>query len=107
MKKYIKEIVILVIQLLVFYLFPLLSGPSGEMGMIMLMVLATMMLSVVLGSVSKYKIKFLYPVVIALLFIPSVFLYYNESALIHALWYLAASAIGLGLGIITQKMGSK
>lgn len=107
MKKYIKEIVILVIQLLVFYLFPRFSEPSGEMGMIMLMVLATMMLSVVLGSVSKYKVKYLYPVVIALLFIPSVFLYYNESALIHSLWYLAASAIGLGLGIITQKMGSK
>ena len=107
MKKYIKEIVFLVIQILVFYLLPLFSEPSGAMGMIMLMVLATMMLSVVLGSISKHKIKYLYPLVIALLFIPSVFLYYNESALIHALGYLAASAIGLGLGIITQKMGSK
>ncbi len=107
MEKFVKEFAILAVQLLIFYIFPLFAGPGREMGIIMLMVLATMMLSVVLGSVSKYKIKYLYPVVIALLFIPSVFLYYNESALIHALWYLAASAIGLGLGIITQKMGSK
>lgn len=43
------------------------------------------------------KVKLLYPIVIAILFIPSVFIYYNESALIHAVWYLVISTVGLAI----------
>lgn len=100
MKKCIKEMVVLLIQLFMFYVFPLFAGPTDAMGMVFMIILATILLSIVLGVLSNKKIKYLYPVVIAVLFIPSVFIYYNESAMIHSVWYLVVSTIGLLFGAI-------
>ena len=102
--KYIKEIIILLIQLFMFYIFPLLAGPTDAIGMVFLILLATFILSIIIGIISKEKIKYIYPIVIAILFIPSVFIYYNESALVHSLWYLVDSAIGIVLGTIINKI---
>ncbi len=102
MKKYLKEIVILIIQLLAFYIMPLFAGPIDAMGMVLLLILLTFALSVVLGSISKQKIKYLYPVATALLFIPSVFIYYNETAMVQALWYLVVSVVGMGIGSLIR-----
>ena len=100
MKKYIKEMAVLLLQLFMFYVFPLFAGPTDAMGMVFLIIMATILLSFILGVISNKKIKYLYPVVIAALFIPSVFIYYNDSALIHSVWYLVVSTIGLLLGAI-------
>lgn len=88
MKKYLKEIIILALQMLLFYVFPLTAGPTDAMGMVLLIICGTFLLSLLLGLFSKNNIRFLYPLLISILFIPSVFIYYNESALVHALWYL-------------------
>jgi len=66
-----------------------------------------LLLSIILGCISKEKIKYLYSIVIAILFIPSVFIYYNESALIHSIWYLVISSIGLLVGTIIYKLTHK
>ena len=102
MKKHIKELIILILQLVMFYLFPLLAGPTDAIGMVVLIILATFILSLVLGIISKNKLRFLYPVAISVLFIPSVFIYYNETALIHAIWYLIISALGLISGTLIR-----
>lgn len=107
MKKYIKEIIILLIQLFVFYILPLFAGPTDIMGLVLLMILLTLLLSIIIGSVSKVKIKYLYPIIVAILFIPSIFIYYNESALIHSVWYLVVSMIGLLIGTIIYKLSHK
>jgi len=104
MKRYLKEIIILLIQLFMFYVFPLFAGPTDAIGMVLIIIVVTSLLSTLIGSISKEKIKYLYPVVIATLFIPSVFIYYNESALIHSIWYLVISSIGLLVGIIIEKL---
>ena len=98
MRKFIKELTVLTIQLLMFYVSPLFAGPKDAMGMVLMILLATLLLSAVLGGVSKEKIKFLYPAVTAVTFIPSVFLFYNNTALIHSVWYLVVSAVGLLIG---------
>ena len=100
MKKHIKEIIILFMQLCLFYLFPLTWGPTDAMGGVLLMLLATIILSLILGLISTNKIKFLHPLAIAIAFIPTIFIYYNSSASIHAVWYLVASSIGLAIGFI-------
>ena len=100
MKRFIKEIVILLIQLFMFYIFPLFAGPTDAMGMVFLIWLSVLILSTIIASISKEKIKYLYPIIIAILFIPSVFIYYNESALIHSIWYLVVSYFGLSIGTI-------
>lgn len=107
MKKYVKEIIILLIQLLIFYMLPLLAGPTDAMGMVFLILLSTFVLSILIGGISNEKVKYLYPVVIAMLFIPSVFIYYNESAFIHSVWYFVVSTIGMLIGTIANKLIGK
>ena len=108
MKKYIKETIVLFLQLFMFYVFPLFAGPTDAIAMVLLILLSTFILSFIIGIISSHRIKALYPPVIAALFIPSVFIYYNESALIHSVWYLVVSSIGLLAGlafrIIIQKI---
>ena len=104
MKKYLKEIIILIIQLLIFFVFPLSMHLYEPIGMVLLMLIFTLILSVILGVISNNKIKYLYPIIIAIAFIPTIFIYYNESALVHSLWYLVDSSIGLFLGFIISKL---
>ena len=102
LKRYKKELIILTIQLLMFYVYPVFA--MFPMGMVLMILTVTLLLSAVLGCISGNRIKFLYPVAVALLFIPSVWIYYNESALVHALWYLVVSAVGLLLGIAVRRI---
>jgi len=103
MKNYIKEIILLLIQLFMFYIFPLFAGPTDAMGMVFLIIISTFILSILMGIISKEKIKYLYPVIVSILFMPSIFIYYNSSAFVHSLWYLVISTIGLLLGTILSK----
>lgn len=105
MKKYLKELVILILQLLLFYVFPLTVGPAGAIGMVLLIICGTFILSLILGIISENRVKFLYPVVTAVIFIPSVFIYYNASALIHAVWYLVISGAGILIGAFFRWIG--
>ncbi len=107
MKKYVKELVIYILQLFMFYIFPLFAGPTDMMGMVVLIIISTFILSVIMGSISKEKIKYLYPFIVAVIFIPTVMLYYNSSALIHFIWYLVVSAIGLFIGTVIYKLTHK
>jgi len=107
MKKYLKEIIILLLQAFIFYLLPMCMGNIGAIGMVMLILFLTFVLSIIITSISKNKIKYLYPVIVSLMFIPSMFIYYNESALIHSIWYLVVSSIGLLIGIFIYKLTHK
>lgn len=107
MKKFLKEIVILIIQLFMFYIFPLFAGPTDAMGMVFLIIVATLVLSMVIGSISNEKVKYLYPIIVAIVFVPSVFIYYNESAMIHSVWYLVVSSVGLFVGAVVHRIFGK
>ena len=107
MKKYIKEIIILIIQLFMFYVFPLFAVPTDVIGMVFLIIIATFLLSAVIGLISKNKIKYFYPLVTAISFIPTIFIYYNNSAFVHTYWYLAISAVGLIIGTAVNKIINK
>ena len=107
MKRYIKDLIILVLQLFMFYIFPLFAGPTDAMGMVFLIISATFLFSFILGILSTNDIKYLYPLITAVVFIPSVFIYYNESALVHASWYFAVSGIGLFVGSVINAIARK
>ncbi len=98
MKKHAKEWIILLLQLLLFYIYPLYALSIDPMGAVFIMLFVTLALSVVLGLVSCSGLKWAYPGAAAVLFLPTVPIYYNSSALVHALWYLVISAVGLALG---------
>ncbi len=107
MKKYLKELIVLALQLLLFYIFPLFAGPADAIGMVVLILCGTFLLSAVLSAISGNELKFLYPAAIAVVFIPSVFIYYNETALVHSVWYFFVAAIGVGIGAAIRWLTNK
>jgi len=107
MKRFIKEFVIFLIQLIMFYIFPLFAGPTDMMGLVLLLIIATFILSLILSIISKEKIKYLYPIIVAVIFIPTVMIYYNSSALIHSVWYLVVSMFGVLIGMLVNKLIKK
>ena len=106
MKKYIKEIVVILLQMFIFYLLPMCMGNIGALGMVFLILLTTFILSIIIGGISKNKIKYFYPIAVAILFIPTIFIYYNESAFVHSLWYFVVSSVGLLIGTIIHKISN-
>ena len=107
MKRYSKELLILFLQLLLFYVYPSFAAPAGPMGMVLIILIVTFLLSFFAGLICRSRLKYLYPAAAALLFIPSVFIYYNESALVHSLWYLAFSSVGLLIGLLAAFLSRK
>lgn len=104
MKRYRKEVLLLAIQLFMFYILPFFAGPTDAIGMVLLILLATFALSTVMGMFSSGRLKLLYPALAAMLFIPSVFIHYNESALIHSVWYFVDSFLGLIIGMLLRRL---
>lgn len=104
MRLYIKEIIVMVLQLFMFYVFPLFAGPTDAIGMVVMIILATFLFSIVLGLISNKKMKYVYPVITAIVFVPSVFIYYNETAMIHSMWYLVVSSVGMILGSALRQL---
>ena len=107
MKRYGKETVIAVLQLLLFYAYPAYAFRIDAMGAVFLMLLATVVLSLVLGILSRHAVKWAYPAACAVVFLPTVPIYYNSSALVHALWYLVVAAVGLAIGSGLGALGRK
>lgn len=103
MKKRIKEIVILLLQIFMFYVFPLFASPTDMIGLVVLILFSTFILSIVVGAILNYNLKYLYPIIVVILFLPTIFIYYNDSALIHSIWYLVDSFIGLIIGVGINK----
>ena len=97
-KRYLTEIITMMLQVCLFYILPLLAGPTDAMGMVVLMLGGTALLSIANGWISTNKIRFLYCVIAALVFIPTIPIYYNWSAAIHIVWYFLVSLIGTILG---------
>lgn len=100
MKRYLFEILVITVQLFMFYIYPSFGGPTDMMGVVLLLLIVTFILSLIVGAFSNKKIKYLYPIIVSLIFLPTLFIYYNISALIHALWYFVVSGSGLLLGLI-------
>lgn len=102
MKKYLKEIIVLIIQLFMFYIYPVFCGPTDAMAMVIIILFTTLLLSTILITISNNKIRFLYPIFTSIVFLPSIPIWYNESALVHSLWYFVVSLIGLIIGCVLK-----
>ena len=98
MKRHTREWIIVILQGAMFWIGPCLAGPTEVMAIVLLMLLGTVALAFALGLICGDRRKYMYPIVPALLFLPTVPVYYNESALVHALWHMAAAAAGLMVG---------
>lgn len=86
-----------------FYIVPMLIKDTGSGMFILLIVipLITLITSFVYGLRNTFD--FIYPLIVAILFIPTLFIYYNTSAWIYVVTYSMIAVIGELLGKILQK----
>ena len=101
MKKYSKEIIILLIQFICLYLLPFIAPFISKDAMVItifLNMILTFILSIIFGKISKIKLQYLYPIIVSLLFIPASYIYYDEVIWIYMIFHLIASFIGIGIG---------
>lgn len=103
MKEIKKSIPYLIVIIIAFYLLPNLIKDTGS-GILMLLVvmpLTCLLTGFVFGRRNSFKWYF--PVLVGILFIPSIFIYYNESALIYAPVYGVLSLVGVIIGWILNR----
>lgn len=86
-----------------FYILPLIIKDTGS-GMLVLLLLIPItcfLISLIYGIKNLFDWRF--PILVMLLFIPTIFLFYNESAAIYSLIYGFIAAFGSFLGSAVSK----
>lgn len=99
-----KEIKYYIIVVIVFYLLPLLliKDTGGAMfSMLILIPLLILVISCIYGMKNGFHIR--YALIVALLFTPSIYVIYNESAWIYTAIYGAIALIGNLIGLAFRK----
>lgn len=103
MDKIKKNWVFYFIIFITFYLIPILIQDTGSGMFILLIVipLITLITSIIYGLRNVFD--FIYPLIVAILFIPTLFIYYNISAWVYIIAYSLIALIGEILGKTLQK----
>lgn len=86
------------VLLLDFYALPLLIGDTGAAMLLMLFVMPMIVLVTALAYGMIRGFDLILPLAAPLLFLPTLWLYYNESAAIYLLFHTAAALIGVAVG---------
>ena len=92
-----------VILALSFYLLPLFIKDTGS-GMFILLIsipLVTLITSFIQGI--KYGFDLILPLIAAVLFFPTIFIFYNDSALIYVLIFAAITLFGNAISVLFRK----
>lgn len=105
MKKLRSILPYLIINILMFYLLPLLIKDTGSGMFIMLLLIPILCLGVSFFYGIKRAFDFYYPLVTMMIFIPTIFIYYNESAIIYIFIYGILSLSGSVIGDLFNTKG--
>ncbi len=101
MKKKLSALIIYALALTVnFYILPVLIKNTG-LGILMILLiipLFTVTFSVIYGV--RRGFEPLLPIITAIMFIPTIFIFYNSSALVYIIAYAVATLAGNGLGTL-------
>ena len=106
MKKIREMSVYLIVIILAFYVLPAFINDTGT-GIFFLLILTPIICfvtSIIYGIRHSFNLIFL--LLIIALFIPTIFIFYNESAAIYVLIYGIIAAIGNLLGSLIKKMSN-
>ena len=105
--KFKKGLIFFILQLIIFYIFPLLAGPTEIIALVLVQFVATFVLSFIVGAFSISDIKFVFPVVATLAFIPVIMIYMNNSAYIYLAVYAVITVVGVLLGTKVRHLFAK
>ena len=96
----------MIIQFIVFLGAQIIASLSGEMYGSLFVVLIIYPISVLILSIAIYwrkgKLKYLYPIYVAIIFLPIVYIFLNNSAYVYSLVFAGISAFGIMIGVISN-----
>lgn len=103
MKTLKKMIPYLFVTLLNFYMVPLLNQDTGSAMVTMLIIIPTIcfLTSIIYGI--KHSFHLSYSLIVCILFVPSIFIFYNISAWVYIVSYGVLSLFGNALGTLLHK----
>ncbi len=81
-----------------FYGLPLLGESTGGFMLILLIAIPLICLVVSFIFGMKYGLDLLYPLSVGLVFVPTIFMYYNSSASVYVFGYAALAMLGMFIG---------
>lgn len=102
-----KMLVYLIVIIIAFYLLPLcISDTSSAMNILLLWIpVICFITSLIYGYKNGYD--WIFPIIVTLLFIPTIFIFYNTSASFYILVYGIITVVGGLLGSFVAKKSSK
>ena len=101
MNKLKKMLPYLLVCALAFYVAPLLATDTGGFIFVLLLAVPAICLtaSLIYGILNGFApLQLLFPLFVGVLFVPSIYIFYNESAWVYAIAYGVISLIGNGIG---------
>ena len=98
MNKMKKGLIFVVLQAIIFYVLPLFAGPTDVMGLVLIQFAATFVLSFAVGVSTKSTMKFVFPIIATVGFIPVIMIYMNYTAYIYLIFYAVLTVVGVALG---------
>ena len=97
MKKYLKEIIIAIIEIAFLYLFPLIPMGNRDAHIILLLVI-TLIVGIIGVAISDKKIKFLFPIFATIMVVPTMFMYYEPRVYGNIFWMFVFSLLAVIIG---------
>ena len=97
MKKYLKEIIIAIIEIAFLYLFPLIPMGNRDAHIILLLVI-TLIVGIIGVAISDKKIKFLFPIFATIMLVPTMFMYYEPRVYGNIFRMFVFSALAVIIG---------
>ncbi len=101
MKKYLKEIIIAIIEIAFLYLFPLIPMGNRDAHIILLLVI-TLVVGIVGVAISDKKIKFLFPIFATIMVVPTMFMYYEPRVYGNIFWMFVFSTLAVIIGEVLR-----
>ena len=99
-----KELWVMILQFIVFLGSPMIAKLSGEVYGLLMVLLIIYPISVLALSIAiswmESKLKYLYPLYVAIIFLPIAYIFLNNSAYVYSLVFAGISVFGMLIGFI-------
>lgn len=101
-----KELWVMILQFIVFLGSPMIAKLSGEVYGLLMVLLIIYPISVLALSIAiswmESKLKYLYPLYVAIIFLPIAYIFLNNSAYVYSVVFAGISAFGIMIGVISN-----
>ncbi len=104
MKVTLKMIPYLLVNIVAFYLLPMVIQDTGSAMFVLLVAIPLICFTTAIVFGVKNSFNWIYPLAVALLFMPTIFIYYNESAAFYLAVYGIIALLGSLIGKIFYKL---